>query len=212
MYYCRIVVVGYFIVEISRVVRMGTEKQRAKETFQWVVQSRRQCSMTDRLHKPAVWISKIFCPQKGHLVRDRQVESAIERIEEPRLEDTRGDPTGKGDQTYGLYSTMLFFLVDAVAVAAVAVAVDAVAVAVDAVAVAVAVSVAVVAVAVAVAVSVDTQPSALYYNIVLLVLIVYYSYVTPYCCRISSSSESRFSSSVPIGMQLNTVIVNVNVR
>jgi hypothetical protein len=206
MYYCRIVVVGYFIVEISRVVRMGTEKQRAKETFQWVVQSRRQCSMTDRLHKPAVWISKIFCPQKGHLVRDRQVESAIERIEEPRLEDTRGDPTGKGDQTYGLYSTMLFFLVDAVAVAAVAVAVDAVAVAVDAVAVAVSV------VAVVAAVVVDTQPSALYYNIVLLVLIVYYSYVTPYCCRISSSSESRFSSSVPIGMQLNTVIVNVNVR
>jgi hypothetical protein len=208
MYYCRIVVVGYFIVEISRVVRMGTEKQRAKETFQWVVQSRRQCSMTDRLHKPAVWISKIFCPQKGHLVRDRQVESAIERIEEPRLEDTRGDPTGKGDQTYGLYSTMLFFLVDAVAVAAVAVAVDAVAVAVAVAVDAVAVSV----VAVAVAVSVDTQPSALYYNIVLLVLIVYYSYVTPYCCRISSSSESRFSSSVPIGMQLNTVIVNVNVR
>jgi hypothetical protein len=158
---------------------MGTEEQRAEEIFQWIIKSRRQGSVTDRLHKAAVGISKIFGPQKGYLVRDGQVESAIEGVEEPRLEDARGDPAGKGDRTYGLNFV--------VAVHATAVTAD------------VAVTI------------VDAQPSVRYYNVLLLALIVYYCYVTPYCRRLSSSSESRFSSSVSIGMQMNT-IVNVNIR
>ena len=104
------------------------------------------------------------------------------------MEDTRGDPAGKGDRTYGID-----FVVDVVDAATAA-------------------AVVVVDVDVDVAVVVDAQPSTLYYNVLLLALIVYYCYVTPYCCRISSSSESRFSSSVSIGMQMNTIVVDVYIR